>query len=118
MVPVAVQKLNGCRFRGRDIRVEPYKAVVMLETANMGAIHVTFKAQSARISLITEATLRDFFEHFGEIQQIVIRKHELTEDGRQHGFAFLTFVHHSTNEQAIELVRKHLVAEILYDCAW
>lgn len=68
--------------------------------------------------MITEATLRDFFEHFGEIQQIVIRKHELTEDGRQHGFAFLTFVHHSTNEQAIELVRKHLVAEILYDCAW
>jgi hypothetical protein len=30
--------------------VEPYKAVVMLETANMGAIHVTFKAQSARVS--------------------------------------------------------------------
>lgn len=68
--------------------------------------------------MITEATLRDFFENFGEIQQIVIRKHELTDDGRQHGFAFLTFVHHETNEQVIEVVRKHLVGEILYDCAW
>lgn len=32
-----------------NFSVEPYKAVVMLETANMGAIHVTFKAQSARV---------------------------------------------------------------------
>jgi hypothetical protein len=118
MVPVAVQKLNGCRFRGRDIRVEPYKATVMLETANMGTIHVTFKAQTSRISLITEATLRDYFETFGEIQQIVIRKHEMTEDGRQHGFAFVTYREHDINELVIEMVRKLLVGDILYDCAW
>jgi hypothetical protein len=70
------------------------------------------------VSLITEATLRDYFETFGEIQQIVIRKHELTEDGRQHGFAFITYREHEINEQVIEMVRKLLVGDILYDCAW
>lgn len=121
-------------------RVEQYKSSVMLETANMGAIHVTFKAQSARvssfflwfiilclvlirhvvaqISLITEATLREFFEVFGFIQQIVIRKHEVSDEGKQHGFAFLTYKLHEVNEQVIEIVRKRIVGEILYDCAW
>lgn len=44
-MPCGHEMINFMRFS-----VEPYKAVVMLETANMGAIHVTFKAQSARVS--------------------------------------------------------------------
>jgi RNA recognition motif-containing protein len=30
MVPVAVQKLNGCRFRGRDIRLVLYHRICVL----------------------------------------------------------------------------------------
>eukprot|EP01033_Poteriospumella_lacustris_P011172 gene11172-7947_t len=73
LVPSAVEKLNGKRFVGRDIKAQPFRSNVALETANTGVIHVGFRGLKAEIPLITEEVLRSYLESFGELDQIVIR---------------------------------------------
>jgi hypothetical protein len=114
----AVETLNGCRFIGRDIRVLAYDPKSPTEPSTTGLVHVSFKTMTPQQSLVTEATLRQCFDSFGEIEHVAIRTHKFTEMGLQGGYGFLTFRLPDQNRTVVEQVRQVVIDGILYDCSW
>eukprot|EP01033_Poteriospumella_lacustris_P007521 gene7521-5407_t len=112
-VQMAVERLNGCRFIGRDIRVLAYDPKAPTEPSTTGLVHVSFKTMSAQQPLVTEATLRASFDSFGEIDHVAIRTHKFTEMGLQGGYGFLTFHMPEQNRTVVEQVRQVVIDGIL-----
>lgn len=115
----ALQKVQGMRFWGRDLRLQPFDPLTPSQTSISGVIHVFFRAQTNQMPLITEETLRNFLETFGEIEHIVIRSHEFDKhDHRQNGFGFVTFKNPEINQLVSNTVRARQFNQVTYDCSW
>lgn len=117
-VIMAVENLNGCRFIGRDIRILAYDPKAPTEPSTTGLVHVSFKTMTPQQPLVTESTLRQSFDSFGEIEHVAIRTHKFTEMGLQGGYGFLTFRLPEQNRSVVEQVRQVVIDGILYDCSW
>eukprot|EP01033_Poteriospumella_lacustris_P006847 gene6847-4933_t len=119
MAKDVLNKLQGQRMWGRDLRLQPFDPLTPSQTSISGVIHVFFRAQSAQLPLITEATLRQFLESFGDIEHLVIRHHDFDRhDNRQSGFGFVTFLDESVNSHVAQTVRARHHQQVTYDCSW
>lgn len=115
----ALHKVQGMRFWGRDLRLQPFDPLTPSQTSISGVIHVFFRAQTNQMPLITEETLRNFLETFGEIEHIVIRSHEFDKhDQRQNGFGFVTFKNPEINHLVSNTIRARQFHQVTYDCSW
>lgn len=117
-VDKVIDKLNGFRYHGRDIRIIKYNKDAMMESSSTGAVLVSFKGTTQDLELITEATIRAAFEKFGEISHVSIRSHLYNSYGIQGGFGFLGFVDSSVNNRVVAEINQTVLGGVQYDCNW
>jgi hypothetical protein len=90
------------------------------DSVDTAQLHFSFISKQ-HVHLVTEATIRDVFAHFGHVQDVSIKKTSIDQkNGEQTGYGFL---HYPLTEEGIEaavkaakIVRQVHINHVLYDC--
>lgn len=66
---------------------------------------------------MTEASIREIFDHYGEVTDVIIKRHVKAED-HQTGYGFVYFATYEQAESVIATVHNTVIDGIKFDCAW
>lgn len=78
-------------------------------------LHVSFITRNP-CGVITEKTLRAFFQGFGAIADVAIKKHT-TAHRRQSGYGFVYFVNPQAACAALQGMKHHTIGDVTFDCS-
>ena len=68
-------------------------------------------------NLVTEEKLRAIFETYGEISDVIVKRHTMTQDPpKQNGYGFVYFVVKESAERAVEHLNNQTVDNIRFEC--
>lgn len=79
-------------------------------------LHVSFKAQTLGKRKLNEENLRNLFQTYGNILDVIIKKHVYDAERKLGGYAFIQFERDESAHEAICAMHNRIVDNIHYNC--
>jgi hypothetical protein len=82
-------------------------------------LHFSFISKQSNF-IVTEATVRNLFQQFGDVDDIYMKKSEIDKRGEQTGYGFILFTMNAAGLKsalhASNVVKQIMVDQVLFDC--